>query len=216
MSNRVEVNSSPAISPLILWHERESHWQRVEVSSAVTLRSETPDVMDAASQPDVLLADAALAAPIAASDGAIGVLLVRDETAESVSVNGIPVPSGLHLLRHADRLDVADRVYWVSAAPRVEEAAYDPAVHGPDVFCYLTKARLHPAQRIKICPGLPGQACGAIYKAEAWEMAMQSEPPMPCASCGYHTRRAEWQPPSVRVQISLADRFRALFATQSV
>jgi hypothetical protein len=210
MSIQAEGAERPARSRLTVWREIGPDHQRVEATEPVALQPSVPHVVEITATA-VFPSTGVLVAPIAPLAGAVGVLFHRNTTAGVVSRNGVPVGPGMHLLRHSDRLDVAGQRFWISVAPSVEIAAYDPAVHGVDVFCYLTKARLKPGQQIKICPGMPGQSCGAIYKAEAWEMAMQSEPPMPCASCGYHTRAAEWQPPKGKPHASLTDRLRDLF-----
>lgn len=210
MSIPVESAERSLRSRMTVWHEDGLDHQRVEASEAVALQPSVPHVVEISSTA-MFPTEGILVAPIAPLAGAVGVLFHRNAASGVVSRNGIPVGPGMHLLRHADRLEVAGHRFWVSVAPSVKGAAYDPMVHGIDVFCYLTKARLKPGQQIKICPGMPGQSCGVIYKAEAWEMAMQSEPPMPCASCGYHTRTAEWQPPKGKPHTSLTDRLRALF-----
>ncbi|MBC8875232.1 MAG: hypothetical protein H8E44_37900 [Planctomycetes bacterium] len=141
--------------------------------------------------------------PIRPTDDAIAVALVTPAADHAVARNGIPLPVGLHPLRHADRLDVGDRTYWLSGQKGVEETEYDPDVHGEDVYCMLTKARLAPGQSIKICPGREGRECGVIYKSAAWDMFMESGTPTKCPNCGYHSGEAEWEPPQPKPRRTL-------------
>jgi hypothetical protein len=147
--------------------------------------------------------DCVLVQPVDPTDGAIAVALVPKSLAHGVSHNGMPLASGLHPLKHADRLDVRRRDFWFSVEAVVEEVGYDPDVHGADVYCFLTKARLQPGQKIKICPGVPGTNCGVIYKSEAWDLAMLSDTPMNCANCGYKAGGTEWEPPQRKTKGSL-------------
>jgi hypothetical protein len=135
--------------------------------------------------------------------GVIGALVVAVSSSRRVSLNGIPLAAGIHLLRHADRVDVDQQTYWISTQATIEEATYDPALHGEEVFCFMTKARLAAGQPIKICPGVPGTDCGVIYKAAAWDMAMQSSTPLKCPSCGYRPGQAEWHPPVPKIRKSI-------------
>ena len=199
-----------AKAKVTLWHQLPATCQRIDVTSAVALNCESPYVAELNRDSLLRRRGEVVVAPVAPIAGAIAVLLVRHEPSDAISLNRVPVPAGLYLLKHSDRIELGQQVFWAAVAPKVEEAMYDPAVHGVDVFCYLTKARLRVGQRLKICPGLDGVPCGAIYKAEAWDMAMQSVPSMPCAGCGYHQSTAEWQPPPVQSRTSLAQRFQAL------
>ena len=132
--------------------------------------------------------------------GVIGAMVVAESSSRRVSLNGVPLAAGIHLLRHADRVDIDQQTFWISTQATVEETTYDPAVHGEEVFCFLTKARLTEGQPIKICPGVPGNDCGVIYKAAAWDMAMQSSTPLKCPNCGYRSGHAEWHPPELRTR----------------
>jgi len=122
------------------------------------------------------------------------VFLVPDRHAGEVSRNGIPLSAGMHTLSHADRLETAAQTYWISGQSAPEQTHYDPALHGADVFCFLTKARLEPGQAITICPGVPGRSCSAIYKSDAWAKAMRPGSPIKCARCGFHPDLQTWQP----------------------
>ena len=54
--------------------------------------------------------------PIAPHDGVVAVAyVVRTTTQRPVAVNGAVQRAGLHPLRHADRLDIAGRRFWISA-----------------------------------------------------------------------------------------------------
>ena len=85
--------------------------------------------------------------PVVPRAAFIGVVMVPPELEERISLNGRPLWSGMHGLRHADRLDINGHEIWVAASASIEASAYDPAVHGEDVFCFLTKARLCRARR---------------------------------------------------------------------
>ena len=132
--------------------------------------------------------------PVGSCADAIGVLFVLPGIECVVALNGIPLAEGMHTLRHADRVDAGTQSYWVAARQQVEEATYDAAVHGEDVFCFLTKARLRQGQAIKICPGTHATRCGVIYKSEAWDLAMHTASFAKCPHCGYRPHEAEWQP----------------------
>jgi hypothetical protein len=214
MNSPVAAQRQAARSRLVLWCGDGSR-QRVDVAAPQALPYAEMPADDSPASAAGWSRHSVLAVPIEPVDGGLGVLLVPDGGAP-VAINGVAVPPGLHLLRHADRLDVAGRLHWVSQRCEVEHVEYDPAVHGDNVYCYLTKARLRPGQAIRICPGLAGSPCGALYTAEAWEMAMQSQPPMPCASCGYHRTKAEWSPPPARVRPRepLAHRLQRLVAAR--
>lgn len=187
------------IQQITIWQQTAGDaWQAHAASGPRGLSTESP------SQQATWLADLAddvVIHPLRGGSGAVAMLLNRGRRA--VAVNGVPVPSGMRLLWHADRLDVSGRTFWISAATSVEQGAYDPALHGDDVFCFLTKARLTAGQQITICPGVPGASCGVIYKAEAWEMAMHSANPMKCPNCGFRPGAAEWQPSQPRTRNSI-------------
>lgn len=127
-------------------------------------------------------------------EGIIGVLLVRPD-APGVVLNASLVRHGIHPLRHGDRLDVGGRAYWFSADLSPVETTFDPDLHGADVRCCLTKARLRPGQAIVICPGVPGTKCGVIYRADAWAAVIQANRSMKCHNCGYRPGATHWEPP---------------------
>jgi hypothetical protein len=152
--------------------------------------------------------------PIRSARGAIGVAIVPDWHVRPAALNGIPLRAGLHLLHESDCLEVGATRYFVSAEVTAEDTFYDPAVHGEDIYCALTKARLVAGQPITICPGTPSARCGVLYKAEAWDLAMrQSKPSMQCTNCGYSTSAAEWVPPARKTRKKLDELYRRIHAT---
>ncbi|NUQ63740.1 MAG: hypothetical protein HUU20_14780 [Pirellulales bacterium] len=133
----------------------------------------------------------------------VAAAIVPGALAESAALNGVPLAEGLHLLRHADRLTMSGQQYWIAVQPTVEEVDFSPDIHGEDAFCFLTKARLGTGDRIVVCPGKPGVPCGAIYKADAWELAMRPESGLKCLRCGFHPSQTQWEPPKARERIQL-------------
>lgn len=79
------------------------------------------------------VAAAVVIQPISAADGSIGVLMIGDENSGQVAINGIPTPAGMHVLWQGDQVDIDQQKFWVSSPCVVEEAAYDPTLHGDDV-----------------------------------------------------------------------------------
>ena len=146
-------------------------------------------------------------------DGILAVLVVvpgGGATAPSPSavvarVNGAGAPAGMHLLRHADRIEVGRTVYWVSSAGIPREQAYDPAVHGEDVFCFLSKVRFAPGDALVACPGTPQRPCGMLISKRALEAGLT------CHACGWNPDAPAWRPtPPRRAPAgSAADRLRA-------
>lgn len=132
--------------------------------------------------------------PVGAAAGGVGALLVPLGLQSQIARNGVPLPSGAHLLRHADRLDYAGRTYWVAAVREVREVPYDAAVHGDDVYCYITKSRLRAGEPIVVCPGRPGAPCDAIYRKPAWEMALEANARFRCPRCRFEPAAGEWRP----------------------
>lgn len=145
--------------------------------------------------------------------GAVGLLMFSCDSTH-VLLNGLPIAVGAHAVRHGDRIDVGDQTFWVSVDSHAEEVGYDPAIHGDDVFCFLTKARIVAGQMIKICPGTPGTSCGVIYKSDAWDMAFRSDTPMKCPNCGNSSERGRWQPPEQKTKRSLDGIFQLINNSQ--
>jgi hypothetical protein len=135
----------------------------------------------------------------------IGVAMVPPELEERVALNGTPLWSGMHGLRHGDRLALNGHNIWVAASTVVEPILYDPAVHGQGLVCYLTRDRLAPGESIVRCPGSNGKSCDVIYKKQAWDLAMQATPPMRCPNCNFQPGEAEWEPPQDTVKRRMHD-----------
>jgi hypothetical protein len=133
--------------------------------------------------------------PIVPRGAFIGVAIVPAELQATIAINGTPIGSGLHGLRHADRLDLNGHSIWIAASSSVEITAYDPAIDGDKNYCFITKAPLAAGQAIVRCPGFRGKACNVIYLRDAWERAMQTPTRLRCANCGFRPDEAEWQPP---------------------
>lgn len=150
-----------------------------------------------------------LVAPIRGVSQAAAAALVPTWLARAVSCNGIPMPAGMFVLRHADRIDFENRTFWVSVAAQAAHAEYVPDQHGQDVFCFITKARLKQDEPITICPGRPEQSCGMIYKRAAWEMALEAST-FKCPNCQFDPHQTTWRPPQEKPATTLDDLFRML------
>lgn len=150
--------------------------------------------------------------PIAPRSGAIGAALVPDERDRAVLLNGVPLRPGLHLVQHADCLNLDVQTFWFAAVRTVDETTYDPAVHGAELFCELTKARLEPGEPIVLCPGSPEQPCRAVFRRPAWELAMQSETMRRCAHCGFRPDESDWTPNEPQPQRTFDEFYRAIVA----
>jgi len=131
--------------------------------------------------------------PVNSSSGAAAALLVPPRSG-SVARNGVPLPGGVHLVRHKDRIDYRGKSYWVAVEHDVRVVLYEPDVHGADVYCFVTKARLRAGEEIVICPGRPGADCGVIYRRPAWDMARESNTRFRCPRCGFDPGAGDWQP----------------------
>lgn len=131
--------------------------------------------------------------PVSSASGAAAALLVP-YSAGSITRNGVPLPAGVHLVRHKDRLDYGGESYWVAVEHEVRVASYDPDVHGADVYCFVTKARLRAGEEIVVCPGRPGAACGVIYRKPAWDMAREANARFRCPRCGFDPGAGDWEP----------------------
>jgi len=134
----------------------------------------------------------------------VAVALVPELQAGRVARNGVPLSPGLHPLIHADRLDLGTQSFWIGTVTSVERTQYTPSRHGQDVFCFITKARLSEGEPIVVCPGTSEQACGTIYRQEAWERAMESTH-FKCPNCSFTPQADAWQPPEIKAADTLAD-----------
>jgi len=133
--------------------------------------------------------------PIVPRGAFIGVAIVPIELQATIAINGTPVGSGLHGLRHTDRLDLNSHSIWIAANSSAEITSYDPAIDGDKNYCFITKAPLAAGQAIVRCPGFRGKLCNVVYLKESWERAMQTPTRLRCAYCGFRPDEAEWQPP---------------------
>jgi hypothetical protein len=140
------------------------------------------------------LAGAVSIRPITPRDLFICVAIVPPSVRAGVAINGTPIGSGLHGLRHGDRLDANGHRIWAAANRKAEMAPYDPIAHGERQFCFISKMPLAVGQEIVLCPGAPGKPCNVIYARQSWEMAMQVPSRLGCANCGFHPDDAEWKP----------------------
>ncbi len=118
-------------------------------------------------------------------------------------LNGRLLREGCHLVRAADHLRVRgedrDEELWFSLETRVEAAPYDPEIHGGDLFCFRTKARLEVGENIVICPGVCGAGhCGTFYRARAWQADLA------CQNCGFLEHEKPWTPPVKKDGLRLA------------
>lgn len=136
----------------------------------------------------------AVAPRLMPTTGGPAALLVPAGLGTSVMRNGVALSPGVHVLRHADRIEFAGRVYWVADVQQAVAVPYDPAVHRDDQHCFITKRRLVPGEMIVTCPGRPGVNCEAIYQQAAWEMAQRSNARFRCPRCRYEPGAAEWRP----------------------
>jgi hypothetical protein len=121
--------------------------------------------------------------------GTIAAIIVPGSLAGQIRRDGQPLPAGLHALRHGQQLVLGDRKAWVAAEATAAVVSYDPNEHGEDQYCRRTKCRLKPGQSIYVCPGQPGERCGAVYTAEAWAIRVR------CHACGFDPSADDWRPP---------------------
>ena len=153
---------------------------------------------------DIATGDAPLIAPLSAGREAIAAVLVPLSCADCLTINKLSLTAGLFALRDRDHLQFHNHSFWVSATCMTEETEYDPARHGPDVFCFMTKARLREGEEITICPGQPGVACGTIYKRAAWNAFVEQPGGFRCPNCSFDPHAPAWQPSLPAPRRSLA------------
>lgn len=181
---------------LLLWEIDGESLKSMRIDRPHVLTKATVDLLDEPQRLSVTAGgDAVVVAPTAARNQAIAVAIVPEQFPGLVTCGGIPVGAGVHPLRHGEQLTIDGVFRWLSSEAAVQYAHYDPASHGQDVYCFITKARLSAGQLIAICPGSADKTCGVIYKREAWEMAQQGASPMKCPNCGFDPKAAPWSPP---------------------
>jgi hypothetical protein len=123
-----------------------------------------------------------------------------------VTLNHQPLGPGITVLAHQDRLAVDESVCCISAEGSDAPVAYDPAVHGDNLFCARTKARLAPGEPVVACPGV---GCGLLYKAEAWCIGL------PCAACQFDPQKGGWRPTTARAKGTTLNELLQLAETRS-
>lgn len=148
--------------------------------------------------------------PVHDCPGVLAAVLVPDDLAGYVVINGSPIASGLAATRHADCVEIDGQKFWTSGESSPQETDYSPAKHSADVFCFLTKARLREGEPITICPGPPGRPCGMIYKRAAWQTVVTQSGRFRCPNCSFDPQAPRWTPPIPPPHPSLEDIFRML------
>jgi hypothetical protein len=154
-------------------------------------------------------AASAVVTPIPPLGEHVAALLVADDCPSDITRNGRPLSAGLWPLKHADRLEINGHALWIAVETAHDHDHYDPAVHGADVHCLYSKARLIPGDDIVVCP------CGAIYKLAAWQMAERAARRFKCPSCGYAPTAPRWQP-TIPQPARTLDNLQALIANSSL
>lgn len=149
--------------------------------------------------------------PASGTLGVLAALIVPDGRAGTVAVNGVPLAGGMSIVQHTDRIEWSGRTVWVVAAARIEVVAYDPAVHGKDIRCFITKASLKSGEPSVRCPGHDGR-CGLMYRQAAWDMALETDQKFRCPQCGFDPNSGEWKPESPQQTEGLDDLMRLVSA----
>lgn len=157
---------------------------------------------------DQPLPDVPLVSPLTAD--ALAVLLVPPAAEYRVAVNRLSLPAGLRALQERDRLDFERNSFWFSVEASPQQSQYDPASHGPDVFCFMTKARLRDGEPITICPGCPQATCGMIYKTSAWQALVGQKGGFRCPNCSFDPHAPPWKPSLARPRRTLANVIRLI------
>lgn len=177
---------------ITLWQTVGNDWNPMTITGPARFNREGREAV--AGEP------VALITPISPLGANCAVVLVPDELT-GICHSGVSLATGLHLLQHGDHLDFTGGTrIWISVDSRVDETLFDPAVHGEDVFCFRTKARISPGEKIVICPGIPGAACGMIYRADAWQQVG-----LACHNCTFDPSKPLWKPPTTHDGSSLDD-----------
>jgi hypothetical protein len=118
----------------------------------------------------------------------IAALLVPDKLSGQLTLNGMFLAAGIHILHHGDEITRKDFRVWAAINDCVSETNYDPNIHGERVFCARTRNPLIAGQPIIICCGTPSNACGKIYSRSAWM-------DLKCPHCGFDPNQTGWTPP---------------------
>lgn len=118
------------------------------------------------------------------------VAFVPDGLESPITRNGVRLSSGVHVLRHGDRLQLGEATVWFAVDGTPTERPYEPASDGADRFCARTKVRLRDGEPVTACPGTPTQSCGELYRSAAWNGELA------CHGCGFDARSPGFTPPS--------------------
>jgi len=181
------TRTSSTRASLSVWHLQGDLLVSRPVASPVVL---TGDLLPVADQPTT----SAQLIPVDADGGTVAAVLVPPGAEGIVFGGGVSLCCGLHLCGHTDQIDVDGQTFWVAASVSADVTTYDPAIHGDDAYCFVTKVRLQAGDEIVRCPGRPGVACGIIYRRAAWEMALDSDPKFRCPSCRFDPKEGAWKP----------------------
>lgn len=175
------------MNKIVLWHALgDDPPRRHPLDRPVWVTSEA--LTPAADQPAEDGHDGVLIVPTPAERFACCGLLVPERVGRAASRNRGPLAPGLHRLRHEDRIEIGKQTVWVAESRLAEPTTYSPDVHGEDLFCARTKARLHAQDdQVVACPG-----CGVLFSQRAWDLLI------PCHLCGHDPNQDEWQPPRGR------------------
>jgi hypothetical protein len=173
---------------IVLWHydagaAAERRLVDIELDGKAFLSP--AGVSRAADEEAAALADHAVVMPAAVEGDYCAVMIVPEILSWKIRLNDAPAPAGLHVLKPRDKIEVSvTRHVWIGD-PRARVQVYDPDIHGKDVFCARTRARLQSGARIVVCPTL---RCGAIYTEKAYGLCV------PCHKCGSNPVKEEWRP----------------------
>ncbi|MGA2798005.1 MAG: hypothetical protein ABSE63_10520 [Thermoguttaceae bacterium] len=115
-------------------------------------------------------------------------LLIPDELTRQLTLNGVVLAAGTHILHHADHIRWNNLRLWVARNGSAQETQYEPHIHGEEMFCARTRSRIVPGEPIVICPGTLTDPCGMIFKKTAWLN-------IKCHHCGFDPNQTTWSPP---------------------
>lgn len=186
---------------LVVWRrEGDGRAERVVAREPVALSTNTVPPLPVNVQ---LLGDVAVLAETRDTPGMVGALLVPDALHGVVRSDGVPLRSGLHLVRHGGELTVGSQTLWVAESRAADEVLYDPLVHGDGVSCYLTHSPFVDGEPIVVCPGTSASECGRLFRAPAWQTALGPGSRLSCPNCGFRPVSNEWTPPSANEETRL-------------